>query len=235
MSISESASCTSTRASNSDAPLCKRLKLDEAGDDVNAGGASTVPEASSSSSRRKLAAAAASSNNNYENHDKADDVDMLKVTETASAVSAVETDLCVSSSTSDTYSDNTTKPAAAGGGDVSTSSAVNKESSGINNCASSSNSNSLVDTEKPRALSAQQTLTSVPPTTTTPTAATTTTITVVQLWLLTVTALPEPPSLVETLMSRYIRANSMYWDTMQCVEWPIQIFYSLDWAASVLR
>ncbi|KAL7730588.1 hypothetical protein ACLKA6_000579 [Drosophila palustris] len=145
MSLSESASCTSTRATSSEPPLCKRLKLDEAGDNGNAGGVSAVPEASSSSSRRKLAAAA-SSNNNYENHDKADDVDMLKVTETA----AVETDLCVSSSTSDSYSGNTSKPAAAGGGDVSTSSAVNKESSGINNCASSSSSSKTnsVDTEK---------------------------------------------------------------------------------------
>ncbi|KAM8711079.1 hypothetical protein ACLKA7_000242 [Drosophila subpalustris] len=145
MSLSESASCTSTRATSSEPPLCKRLKLDEAGVDGDAGGVSAGPEASSSSSRRKLAAAA-SSNNNYENHDKADDVDMLKVTETA----AVETDLCVSSSTSDSYSGNTSKPAAAGGGDVSTSSAVNKESSGINNCASSSSSSKTnsVDTEK---------------------------------------------------------------------------------------
>ncbi|KAH8300140.1 hypothetical protein KR044_010469, partial [Drosophila immigrans] len=148
MSLSESASC-------SEAPLCKRLKLDEAGDD----GASALPEeaaASSSSgsgrggssSRRKLAAN--NSNNNYENHDKAaDDVDMSSVTETTSVAS----DVCVSSSTSDSHAGNTSKrAAAAGGGDVnivSTSSAVNKESS--NNCASSSSAlkiNSLdTDTE----------------------------------------------------------------------------------------
>ncbi|KAH8405459.1 hypothetical protein KR215_000197 [Drosophila sulfurigaster] len=158
MSLSESASCTtSNRANSSEAPLCKRMKLNEAGDDGEAGGggASTLPEASSSSSdsssRRKLAANSSSSNNNCENHGKAaDDVDMLNVTETASVASAVETDLCVSSSTSDSYAGNTSKQAAAaGGGDVSTSSAVNKESSGVNNCAASSSSkiiNSL-DTE----------------------------------------------------------------------------------------
>jgi len=107
------------------------MRLDEAGAKGDAGGgASTVPEEASSSS-------SSNRNNNCENHDKADDVDMLNVTETASVG---ETDLCVSSSTSDL------KPSAAAGGgdDVSTSSAVNKERSGINNCArtvSSTNSN----------------------------------------------------------------------------------------------
>ncbi|KAH8384761.1 hypothetical protein KR093_007810 [Drosophila rubida] len=150
MSLSESASCTSTRASSSEAPMCKRLKLDEAGDDGDAGGgASALPEASSSSSSSRRKLAASKSNNNYENHDKADDVDMLNEKETASVASAVETDLCVSSSTSDSYAGNTSKQAAAGGGDVSTSSAVNKESSGINNCASSSSSSKInsLDTE----------------------------------------------------------------------------------------
>ncbi|XP_030373603.1 ubiquitin-like modifier-activating enzyme 1 [Scaptodrosophila lebanonensis] len=168
--LAESSSCSST-TTVTDAPLAKKRRL-EAADNANSSADVAVAHskaggASAGATTMVVASSSSGSNNNYENHDKvAGDVDISNKTETA--VAGNETDLCVSSSTSDIFASNKSKRAATtgSGDDVSTSSAVHKESSVFESSSSSSanlqqtNSNSTTASRANREVSSTNNVTS---------------------------------------------------------------------------
>ncbi|XP_002063972.4 ubiquitin-like modifier-activating enzyme 1 [Drosophila willistoni] len=133
--------------SSSDVPLAKKRRLGTDGDDAGVGAASAscsggggdVKVGSSSSSSGGSKNNNSSSNNNCENHGKAvGEVDIYEKETAIASSKQQQLELCVSSSTSDTCANTTTKRTAreatskaASESNVSTSSAVNKES-GVN-------------------------------------------------------------------------------------------------------
>ncbi|XP_001361582.2 ubiquitin-like modifier-activating enzyme 1 [Drosophila pseudoobscura] len=112
-SIGDQLMADSASSSSSDAPLCKKRRVEGKASADGAGRASS------------------SGNNNYENHDKA--AGAVDISNKSETTTEQQLELCVSSSTSDTCVVNTMAKCANETGradDVSTSSAVQKESSG---------------------------------------------------------------------------------------------------------
>ncbi|EDW35560.1 GL17327 [Drosophila persimilis] len=112
-SIGDQLMADSASSSSSDAPLCKKRRVEGKASADGAGRASS------------------SGNNNYENHDKA--AGAVDISNKSETTTEQQLELCVSSSTSDTCAVNTMAKCANETGradDVSTSSAVQKESSG---------------------------------------------------------------------------------------------------------
>ncbi|XP_017147936.2 ubiquitin-like modifier-activating enzyme 1 [Drosophila miranda] len=112
-SIGDQLMADSASSSSSDAPLCKKRRVEGKASADGAGRASS------------------SGNNNYENHDKA--AGAVDISNKSETTTEQQLELCVSSSTPDTCAVNTMAKCANETGradDVSTSSAVQKESSG---------------------------------------------------------------------------------------------------------